>query len=88
MALAGFFLLLGMLYWARQLQRSGELDRPTNPVKHRPPTPRTTLQDPIREAYRSFEERMQNWVCQGLLRQAQPGSRRMFRPDSPGSEMR
>ncbi len=59
MALAGFFLLLGMLYWAWQLQRPEELDLPTTPVKHRPPRPRTAPQDPIREAYRSFEERMQ-----------------------------
>ncbi|WP_337871047.1 DUF4129 domain-containing protein [Meiothermus sp.] len=59
MALAGFFLLLAMLYWVWQLKQSETGDLPTQPVPNHPNSSRSALQDPIREAYRSFEERMQ-----------------------------
>lgn len=60
MALGGFFLLLGTLYVVFQLRQAEQDDLPAHLPQHPQQTPRTAIQDPIREAYRTFEQQMQH----------------------------
>ncbi len=57
-ALGGFFLLLGLLYWVWRLRQLEAGESPAPPLLGRPQAPRLAPSDPIREAYWTFEQRM------------------------------